>query len=118
MAYPKELRQRVIEKDAEGLTQTEIAEELSVSQSWVSKILKIYVQYGEFFPPRAKSGPRPKLGEHERQLLVAWLDENHSQTLSQLAHRMTAETGKKINLVNIFTALKSIGYSHKKNGDS
>ncbi len=42
MVYPKELRQRVIEKDAEGLTQTEIAEELSVSQSWVNKILKMY----------------------------------------------------------------------------
>ena len=49
MAYPRELRQRVLDKDEDGLTQLEIAEELSVSQSWVNKILKIYALYGELF---------------------------------------------------------------------
>ena len=118
MAYPSELRQRVIDKDEDGLTQLEIAEELSVSQSWVNKILKIYSLYGELFPPREKPGPQPKLGEHEKQLLKAWLEENHNLTLLQLADRLTSETGKNVNSVNVFTALKAMGYSHKKNDGS
>jgi len=118
MAYPRELRQRVIDKNEDGLTQTEIAEELSVSQSWVNKILRIYAQYGELFPPREKPGPKPKLGENERRLLAAWLAENHDLTLARLADRMTEETGKTVNSVNVFTALRAMGYSHKKNGGS
>lgn len=118
MSYPKELRQRVIEKDEGGLTQDEIAEELSVSQSWVNKILKTYALYGELFPPRKKTGPEPKLGESEKQLLKTWLEENHNLTLSRLADRMTTEIGKKVNSVNVFTALKAMRYSHKKNDSS
>ncbi len=80
MTYPSELRQRVIEKDEEGLTRQEIAEELSVSQSWVNKILEIYALYGALFPPRKKTGPQPKLGEPEKRLLKAWLEENYNLT--------------------------------------
>lgn len=40
MTYPRELRERVIAKDAEGDTQPEIAEEVSVSLGWVNKILQ------------------------------------------------------------------------------
>jgi DNA-directed RNA polymerase specialized sigma24 family protein len=35
MTYPKELRERVISKDADGDTQAEIAEELAVSVGWI-----------------------------------------------------------------------------------
>jgi Transposase and inactivated derivatives len=115
MTYPLELRQRVMEKETDGLSQSEIAEELSVSAGWVNKVLRCYATHGTLFPPRKKTGPRPKLSEQDREVLRKLVSDDSDQTLAQLAERMTALMGKTVNSVNIFTALKAMGYSHKKN---
>lgn len=115
MAYPIELRRRVIEKEAEGLTQGEIAEELSVSRGWVNKISQCYSLHGELFPPRKKMGRPAKLSEADRRLLREWVDENPNLTLAQFARKMTDHLGVEVNHANIFDALKAMGYSHKKN---
>jgi len=116
MAYPIELRQRVVEKEAKGLAQAKIAEELSVSVGWVNKILRCYAAYGEFFPPRKKTGPRPKLTEKDREALVKWITEDPDQTLDTLTQRMAAYIGETISLASISKTLKAMGYSRKKNG--
>lgn len=115
MTYPLELRQRVLAKDEEGLSQGEIAEELAVSKSWVNKVLQCYANYGELFPPRKKMGRPSKFTEQDRELLCTWVRENPNLTLAQFAERMTAHLGVDITQWNIFTNLKAMGYSHKKN---
>lgn len=115
MAYPKELRERVLAKDEEGLSQGEIAEELAVSKSWVNKVLQCYATYGELFPPRKKMGRPSKFTEQDRELLCTWVSENPNLTLAQFAAKMTAHLGVDITQWNIFTNLKAMGYSHKKN---
>jgi transposase len=118
MAYPIELRQRVIEKDDEGLTQSEIADDLSVSLGWVNKVLQCYRKFGVLMLPGKKPGPKPKLDEKARELLLGWVDHDPDLTLHGLAEKMSGHIGKKVNAVNIFSALKAKGYSHKKNACS
>ena len=115
MTYPIELRQRVLVKDEEGLSQGEIAEDLAVSKSWVNKILRCYSTYGELFPPRKKMGRPSKFTEQDREMLRTWVSENPNLTLAQFAAKMTAHLGVDITQWNIFTNLKAMGYSHKKN---
>lgn len=115
MTYPRELRERVIAKDAEGNTQPEIAEELSVSLGWVNKILQCYAQHGDVFPPRKKPGRQPKLSEQDRKFLLELVNESPDLTLAQFAEKMSAHLGVTVNQVNVFDALKAMGYSHKKN---
>ena len=116
MAYPLELRKLVLQKDAEGLTQMEIAEELSVSQSWVHKVLRCYASYGELIPPRKKPGRHAKINAYGRELLRSWVMENPHLTLSQLAERMTLQIGIPVNSVNVFVALKAMGRPKKGAG--
>lgn len=115
MTYPMELRKRVLAKDEEGLSQGEIAEELAVSKSWVNKVLQCYATYGVLFPPRKKMGRPSKFTEQDRELLCKWVSENPNLTLAQFAAKMTDHLGVDITQWNIFTNLKAMGYSHKKN---
>jgi Transposase and inactivated derivatives len=115
MTYPKELRERVIVKNAAGDTQPEIAEELAVSLGWVNKVLQCYATYGELFPPRKKMGRPRKFSEHALDFLRQLVDAEPDLTLGQFAERMSEHLGIAVNQVNIFDALKALGYSHKKN---
>ena len=118
MTYPKELRERVIAKDAEGATQPEIAEELAVSLGWVNKILQCYAQFGVLFPPRKKMGRPPKLSEKDKRFLQDLVKEQPDLTLEQYAGKMTERLGISVSIGNIFNALQAMKYSLKKNGRS
>ena len=114
MPYPRELRQRVIDKHAQGDAQAEIAETLEVSVGWVNKIIQCFAAHGRLFPPRKKTGPKPKLGEHHRALIQEWLSGQPELTLAQLAEKMEDRIGVPVNQTNIHDALKAMGYTHKK----
>lgn len=118
MTYPKELRERVIARDAAGDNQTEIAEELAVSVGWVNKVLQCYATHGKLFPPRKKSGRPPKFSEEDREFLRELVAANPNLTLAQFAERMSEHLGLSVSHANIFDAFKVMGYSHKKNGYS
>ena len=104
MTYPLELRQRVMEKETDGLSQSEIAEELSVSAGWVNKVLRCYATHGTLFPPRKKTGPRPKLSEQDREVLRKLVSDDSDQTLAQLA--------KPDAHIGMLKALAELGQCH------
>ena len=85
MLYPSELRQRVIDKHAQGDAQAEIAETLEVNMGWVNKIIRCFAAHGLLFPPQKKTGPKPKLGKHHRALIQEWLSKQPELTLAQRA---------------------------------
>ena len=114
MPYPRELRQRVIDKYSKGDAQTEIAETLEVSTGWVNKIIQCFATHGQLFPPRKKTGPIPKLGEPHRVLIREWLAVQPELTLAQLAGKMEEHIGFPVNKTNIHDALKDMGYTRKK----
>jgi transposase len=117
MAYPKELRERVIARDATGDSQTEIAEELAVSIGWINKVVQCYATFGELFPPRKKSGRPPKFSEEDREFLRGLVAENPNLTLVQFAAKISEHPGFPVSHANIFDAFKAMGYSHKKTGN-
>jgi len=115
MAYPIELRQRVVDKSAQGVTQPQIAEALAVSLGWVNKILQCHAIHGTLVPPRKKPGRAPKLQEEHHILLREWIARDPSLTLAQLAQAMEDHMGVAVNPTNVFHALKAMGFSYKKN---
>jgi transposase len=117
MPYPKELRERVISKDADGDTQAEIAEELAVSVGWVNKVLRCYATHGVLFPPRGKTGRPRKFTEEARTFLRELANGNPDLTLAAFAERMSEHLGIPVSYANIFDEFKFMGYSHKKNGN-
>ena len=115
MAYPLELRKRVLAKKAQGATQTKIAADLAVSLGWVNKVLQCHAAHGALIPPRRKPGRAPKLKPQHLTLLREWLTEHPELTLAQLAEKMAEQIHGPVNTSNIFQALKTLGYTYKKN---
>lgn len=116
MTYPVELRKRVIAKLEAGFTQRETAAQLAVSHAWVNKIWQCQQRHGSLFPPRKTMGRPRKFNEAALQRLKTWVDEDPDQTLHKLADRMAAHLGIPVSDVNILLALRTLGYTHKKNG--
>ena len=115
MASPlsKDLRERIVKLRSEGKTQEQIAEQLLIRQSSVSRILKRYRLLGNL--KRTKPpGHRRILKAEDEQLLVSFVEKAPDATLQELAVLLLEETGKTISTTTVHTALKRLKITRKK----
>ena len=94
--YSNDLRRRIIEAIQENLdTQTEIAEQFSVSESFVEKLWRRFRETGSYqaLPP---GGGRERLLKDDEELIRQKVSLEPDITLSELAEYVARETGRAV----------------------
>ena len=109
--YSMDLRVRVLKDADAGMSTEKVAEKYSVSTAWVRRLKQRRRESGEIGPRRGKTGPKPKLENHQQRLeeLVA---EQPDATLSELREKL----GVAVSLNTIWRALKTLDITLKKSG--
>lgn len=109
MAYPPELRDRVLASYDAGLSTHQIAANLMVSKSWCRRVKQLRDL------PRPKiGGGRPKLDSHGRAELGRFVDEKPDATLEELRSRILRELGIRISIGALWNTLKRMKLTLKK----
>ena len=107
-AYSIDLRGKVLAACDRGGKTKEIAESFGVSASWVRRVKQRRREHGEL-------GPRPRVGKHhfkiDRARLGELVREQPDATLAELRTKLEITC----SLSAIWTALRQLGMSFKKN---
>jgi transposase len=113
--YPTELRWRVVDAHLRGKSSlTEVAEQFSVSESFVCAVTAQYRQTGSVVP-RAHGGGHHKLGPKGDAKLRALVEADPDATLDELRSRLRRSLGISLSLSGIGRALQRLGLPRKKN---
>lgn len=116
-AYPKELRQRVIETYLEGdTTKKAVARRFKVSYPTVRAWLKRYEDTGSYEAlPDSGGRYHTKILPLHEDALESWLAESPGATQLELAKRLELEFGLTVCQATISNALARRGMTFKKN---
>ncbi len=109
----KDLRERIIKLREQGKTQEQIAEQLLIMQSSVSRILKRHRLMGHLKTTKPPGRPRTMTADDDK-LLTELVAKTPGATLEELANSMSEEVGKAISSSIIFSALKRLKITRKK----
>ncbi|PKY56930.1 Homeodomain-like protein, partial [Rhizophagus irregularis] len=107
----EDLRWRIIYCQAEGgLTQTEIAKRMYVSESTVHKICRIFKKWGCVKDPFVgKVGRRKILSSQDMQVLESLVKDKVDWYLDELVHEMEQKIGKLVSILTLWRSLKFCG---------
>ena len=112
--YPVELRWRVVDAHLNGKgSLTEIAEQFSVSESFVCAMIAQYRQTGSVVP-RPHGGGRHKLGWKGDAKLRALVGADPDATLDELCARLQRSRGISLTRSGMGRALRRLGLPRKK----
>jgi transposase len=90
-AYSSDLRRRVARACDDGLlSRTQIAALFGVSPAWVRRLLQRRRETGSLAASPWNGGPRPKLGDAQRQQLAELVRHDPDATLKELQARLGA----------------------------
>jgi transposase len=107
--YSIDLRQRVLICIKQGKKYPEIADILRVSLSTVKRYARIYKKTGDVKPRQEiKTGRKKKLQNLNK--FKKFLKNNNHLSLDEMSHKWN-----NISFMTIYRAIKSLGYSYKKN---
>jgi transposase len=110
MAYPPELRERVLAGYDEGLPTRQIASNLRVSKAWCKRVRQLRDR-----PPVKVGGSKPKLDSSGRCELERFVGEKPDATLAELQTRVARELGIRISTGALWNTLKRLKLTLKKN---
>jgi len=106
-----DLRDRVVAScDAEEWTREEIADEFSVSTSWIRRLLQRRRETGDYGPRKTKRGRKPAFSPEALKRLDQLAEAQLDATLEELRDR----SGVSCSLVTVFNTLNRLGYRRKK----
>ena len=114
-AYSLDLRERVASAYAQpGRTVLAVAAQLSVSVSFVEKLLRRQRTTGSVaaLPPRP--GPAPELDARARDELRACLRQGPDATLAELCAWLAAIGGPAVSPSTLWRAVQALGWRRKK----
>ena len=114
MAHAKERRQLVVEARERGEgTYSELAKRFGIGEASVSRWLRVDRETGRREALHGGGNPG-KIGEEERQIVKAIVDEQNDRTLNEIADEYERRTGVKVSPSAISRALKKLKYTRKK----
>lgn len=106
-----DLRDRVVAAcDSGEWTRQEIAEEFSVSTSWIRRLLQRRREESNYGPKQGKRGRKPVYAGQALERLDRLVEEQPDATLEELRDH----TGGVCSLVTMSNTLKRLGYRRKK----
>jgi transposase len=106
MQYSFDLRRKLVEawQSWDG-TQTELAELLGISRSWMQKVLRRFEQTGDLAAPVYRHGPVSRLSEKRLAALVAL---HPDATVAELGRRL------RVSASTVCRALQRMNLPRKK----
>jgi transposase len=114
LAYPKELRTRVVDAVEQGdLTIAEISQLFGVGPTFIKKMLRLH-RAGDDLTPRHGGGPPARLQEQERELLRHAVRTHPDVTLEELQSRLAEHRQVMASRSTICRALQQLALPRKK----
>ncbi len=116
MAYPTELRSRVLRLYDDGVKTAAIAKQLLVSPAWARRVK----QHRDADPAlrRPVGGRRPKLDRAGRDRLATWVTERPDATLEEPRARVGEELEVAISIGCLFNTPRAMKLTFKKSRSS
>lgn len=106
-----DLRDRVMAACDSGVwTRAEVAEQFSVSESWIRRLHQRRRVAGTYGPLQGRRGRKPIFGEKDLKRLDELLAAQPDSTLAELREQV----GVSCSVVTVFNTLKRLGYRRKK----
>jgi transposase len=114
-AYSLDLRQRVVAAYEQGKgSLAEVAEQFSVGQTFVKKMLRQKRETGSVAPLADGGGRQPSLSGKEHRLLRQKVKEQPDVSLAELQEHLSAEAQVTVSLQTIHRSLRGSGLWRKK----
>ena len=114
-AYSLDLRERVAAACGQpGSRVVAVADQFSVSVSFVEKLLHRQRTTGSVAALPARSGPAPDLDGRARQELRACLGQEPDATLAELCTWLAAIGGPAVSQSTLWRAVQALGWRRKK----
>src|SRR3954469_17130763 len=113
-AYSQDLRDRVLAAAEDGLSAREIAEQFTVSPSYVVKVGQRLHRTGERSARAQRSHTPRKLSEEHHAAILARVEAHSDATLAELRAWLLREHGVSISRVGMWTTLARLGLTLKK----
>lgn len=111
---PNEIREIISENLAAGMTHQDIADDLGISRSTVTKLAAHIGRYGTFFPKKPTGRP-PTLDERDLEIVEEIITQNPGKNLTEYSELISKATGKrKLGKSNIHVILRRLGCTFKK----
>ncbi len=116
MAYPTEMRSRVLALYDDGEETAAIARRLIVSPAWVRRVK----QHRDADPAlrRPVGGSKPKLDAAARARLGAWVGQRPDATLEELRTQVREELKVSVSIGCVFNTLRVMKLTFKKSPSS
>ncbi|MCA1729831.1 MAG: helix-turn-helix domain-containing protein [Actinobacteria bacterium] len=112
-AYSEDLRKKIVDALARGMTKTEAARAFGVSRSSVKRYAKL-AEEGHPLTPKRRPGSEPKMDERARRLLEADLEERPAVTLTERRAFLRQVAGVWVSDSTVSRMLRRLGWSRKK----
>ena len=109
-AYPRKIRDLVLDAYEQGEQTGEIAEKYKVSPSWSRRVKQRLRECGSREAIQQKHGFDPKLGERERKELAKFVEQKPDATLDELKQQLS----KPVSVSTICRALRQMNLTLKK----
>ncbi len=106
---PTELRKRILDDIADGMTEIAVAKKWKVSQSFIAKLKRRVRETGNLEPKISKTGPKRKLEPHQ-ELLKNIVAKTPDATLEEIR----AQLPIKVTTPTVFHELRRLKLTYKK----
>jgi transposase len=116
-AYPKDLRQKIVDAIRRGMSKAQAARAFGVGISTVKRYAT-KAQRGESLEPAKAPGKRPKMDERVRKLLKEDLKERPFVTLRERCDYVEAISGVSVSRSTMCRAIARIGSTRKKGDEA
>lgn len=114
-AYSLDLRERVAAAcQRPGATLGAVAQQFSVSLSFVEKLRRQQRQTGSLAPAGGRRGPLPRLDAAARQHLAACVATQPDATLAELGRQLEAAGVPAVGRTSLWQALQDLDLRRKK----
>ncbi|ALW85692.1 hypothetical protein AUC43_11700 [Hymenobacter sedentarius] len=114
-AYSLDLRARIAAAcQRPGATLAAVAQQFSVSLSFVEKLRRRQRQTGTLAPAGGRRGPLPRLDAAARQRLAASVAARPDATLAELARQLAAAGVPAVGRTSLWQALQDLDLRRKK----
>lgn len=106
---PTEMRRRILDDCANGMTEAAAANKWNVSESFITKLKRRVRETGSLEPQKGQTGPKPKLEAHH-DCLKRIVAETPDATLFEIRDALPV----KVSHQTVANELKKLKLSYKK----
>lgn len=109
--YSLDLRERVVHAVEQGLSSSEVARRLNVSQRTVNRYTRQQLQTGTLVPAPNHGRPRSMT---ESEHLRTQLEQAPTATLAEHCASWAARSGQSVSIPTMWRAIRRLGWTRKK----